>query len=332
MNPGRRLCARRPPILDGVAVGVTMARQIAAGHRIEGWAVSLVLHGLLLSALLPLFRSLPITIAPQPFRWDVTLVQGTQPVDDSMPAPVAEDRNPIASTETSPPLASAASRFEDGVAFTELVGTDSARPTVPTVTEPPPTNLIPSDAPTDISLARQESTASPRPLVDKPAPQNPAPQETDVGLARSIEPPIHQADSPTAAEPISPAPTAVVANGMPAAPEQHPVPAAPVTAAASAEPRPDYGWLQRAVLERLEELKRSSRPFLADSTRLKVLVKAVVSNEGELMEVSVAKSSGFERIDQEAISLVQRAFPMHFDRSLDRPQIVMRIPITYARN
>lgn len=306
-------------------------RQIAARHRIEGWAVSLVLHGLLLSGLLPLFRSLPITIVPQPFRWDVTLMQATQPTDDPIFTPVVEDRNPIASTETSPPLPSADSRFEDGVAVTELVRTDSARPTVPTVTEPQPTNLIQSGAPAGTGLARQEPTVSPQPLVDKQAPQNQAPKEVNVSSAHSIEPPIHQADSPTAAEPSSPAPTTITENGTPAATEPQPVPAAPVTAA-SAEPRPDYGWLQRAVLERLEELKRSSRPFLDDSTRLKVLVKTVVSHEGELMEASVVKSSGIERIDQEAISLVQRAFPMRFDRSLDRPQIVMRIPITYSRN
>jgi protein TonB len=93
----------------------------------------------------------------------------------------------------------------------------------------------------------------------------------------------------------------------------------------------DYSWLQRAVSRRLEELKRSSRPSLGDNARLKVLVKAVVSNTGELMEAEVVKSSGLARIDQEAMTLVQRAFPMTLDESLDRPQVVMRIPITYSR-
>jgi hypothetical protein len=32
------------------------------------------------------------------------------------------------------------------------------------------------------------------------------------------------------------------------------------------------------------------------------------------------------------MTLVHRAFPMPLDRSLDRPQIVMRIPITYSRD
>jgi len=102
------------------------------------------------------------------------------------------------------------------------------------------------------------------------------------------------------------------------------------TAAVSAE-RLDYGWLQQAIFRRLEELKRSSRPSLDDSRHLKVTVKAVVSREGTLLDSSVAKSSGLDHIDQEAMALVQRAFPMQLDRTLDRQQIVMRIPISYSR-
>jgi TonB family protein len=97
-------------------------------------------------------------------------------------------------------------------------------------------------------------------------------------------------------------------------------------------PQTDYTWLQRAVSRRLEALKRSSRPSLDDASKLKILVKAVVSSTGELMEAEVVKSSGLNRIDQEAMALVQRAFPMPLDHTLDRQQIVMRIPITYSRD
>jgi outer membrane biosynthesis protein TonB len=49
------------------------------------------------------------------------------------------------------------------------------------------------------------------------------------------------------------------------------------------------------------------------------------------LDSPVAKSSGLDHIDQEAMALVQRAFPLQLDRTLDRQQIVMRIPITYSR-
>ena len=78
-------------------------------------------------------------------------------------------------------------------------------------------------------------------------------------------------------------------------------------------------------------LKRSSRPSLDESRPLKVTVKAVVSREGILLDSAVVKSSGLDRIDQEAMALVQRAFPMQLDRTLDRGQIAMRIPITYSQ-
>lgn len=61
------------------------------------------------------------------------------------------------------------------------------------------------------------------------------------------------------------------------------------------------------------------------------MVKAVVSREGTLLDSMVVQSSGLDRIDQEAMALVQRAFPMQLDHPLDRQQVAMRIPITYSR-
>lgn len=101
---------------------------------------------------------------------------------------------------------------------------------------------------------------------------------------------------------------------------------------AQTRPQTDYGWLQQALFRRLEELKRSSRLFIDESGRMRVLVRAVVSSTGELMEAEIVKSSGHHRIDQEAMTLVHRAFPMSLDRDLERSQIVMRIPITFSRD
>ena len=83
----------------------------------------------------------------------------------------------------------------------------------------------------------------------------------------------------------------------------------PAEVVSSSAPPTDYSWLQRAIFQRLEELKRSSRPSLDDSRTLKVLVKAIVSNEGHLMDTEVVKSSGLDRIDKEAVELVNGPFP-----------------------
>ena len=113
--------------------------------------------------------------------------------------------------------------------------------------------------------------------------------------------------------------------------ETHPGQAFPKTLSQT-RPQADYGWLQQALSRRLEELKRSVRPSMEESGHLRVLVKAVVSSTGELMETEIVRSSGHHGVDREAMTLVQRAFPMQLDRELDRPQVVMRIPITFSRD
>lgn len=162
-----------------------------------------------------------------------------------------------------------------------------------------------------------------KPTTNRPQASDPRPQHADIPVnSTTAEPSTAQTVAVTSTEASSP----VTETAQPSAP--------PVTAAATDQAsiqRPDYGWLQQAIFKRLEELKRSSRPSLDQSQPLKVMVKAVVSKEGTLLDSSVAKSSGLDHIDQEAMALVQRAFPLQLDRTLDRQQIVMRIPITYSR-
>jgi protein TonB len=157
-------------------------------------------------------------------------------------------------------------------------------------------------------------------------------------LSQASDPPLQQAAPPTRSTTQASQLEAAAATDPPKdstlstdATQPLPVPATASDTTAVSAIRPDYGWLQQAIFRRLEELKRSSRPSLDDSRPLKVLVKAVVSREGILLDSAVVKSSGMDRIDQEAMALVQRAFPMQLDRPLDRQQVAMRIPITYSR-
>ena len=190
-----------------------------------------------------------------------------------------------------------------------------AEPVAPT----PQSGIAPSVA------SRKESTTAS--ISDEPVSNQP----------QASDPPLPQADIPvnsTAAEPATPQAVAISSGGTVQTTEPaHPLlpPAAVSDPEAASTSRPDYGWLQQAIFRRLDELKRSSRPSLDESRPLKVLIKAVVSKEGLLLNSVVVESSGLDRIDQEAIALVQRAFPMQFDHTLDRQQIAMRIPITYSR-
>ena len=302
-----------------------MRVRIAQRDQIGGWGFSLILHGILLSAIWPVFHHLPVPIHPEPFQWNVAFVESprqttmVEPANDAssareFPQTVeAGEQTPALST---PDLPSSARKPKNELTE-RLRESDTVKPMM---AESPPTAfarakseiLQPKPSITETTPVIQETLSIQRDLAEQP----------NTMIATTLIPtePAIRSTSPLEQDqelPTTPAP---------------PLPASPAASGQPSAPRADYGWLQRAVSRRLEELKRSSRPSLDDASKLKVLVKAVVSSTGELMEAEVVTSSGLNRIDQEAMTLVQRAFPMLLDHALDRQQIVMRIPITYSRD
>ncbi|MGQ0556592.1 MAG: hypothetical protein ACT4PN_11695 [Nitrospiraceae bacterium] len=278
---------------------------------LQGWLGSIAFHGLVLLSLFPLFRQSLITIHNEPFHWNVALLQWTPTAHESVQ--VADATTPTVLKQ--PDLTATASHTKR----TTRHATPSIQP-ITSLTRKSEAPITPTSMP-DSPLLVTSPNELPPPLVQAAEPPR-EPTETPVS---SLAETLPQLGTAAAATPIeeSTRPTDAV----------QPLPlsaTAPDTPAASAI-RPDYGWLQQAIFRRLEELKRSSHPSLDDSRPLKVTVKAVVSREGILLDSTVVQSSGLDRIDQEAMALVRRAFPMQLDRTLDRQQIVMRIPITYSR-
>ncbi len=280
----------------------------------QGWIGSIALHGLVFLSLFPLFRQSLTTIPNKPFHWNVALVQSTPTAHKSgqttdVPHPTIAkppDRTPTTShaNHTIHHAAPSAERTASLAQNAEASVTSTSM----------------SDSPSPVSSASETATSSiPNELPPMTQEHEPPRQQTETPIGTAT--PASQLKTATAAAPIeeNTPPTHVI---QPSSASDVPV----VSAI-----RPDYGWLQQAIFRRLEELKRSSRPSLDDSRPLKVTVKAVVSREGALLNFVVVKSSGLDRIDQEAMALVQRAFPMQLDRPLDRQQVAMRIPITYSR-
>lgn len=286
---------------------------------LHGWLGSIVLHGLLTLSFLPLFCQSLITFPIEPFHWDVALIQS---------APTADEL-----VQTADTTKSAIPKQPDRIPTTSHPNRTirHAFPAVEDDTSPAPKIEAP--------VAQKSATDSPSPVTSQSeTATNSIPNELPSTLSKTTEPPRQQTEIPigsTAQEP--PATETVVARAnetSSSTTETAPPSLLPTTTTAidpASIPRPDYGWLQQAIFQRLEELKRSSHPRVDQSQPLKVLVRAVVSHEGTLLDATVVKSSGLDRIDQEAMALVQRAFPIQLDRTLDRHQIAMRIPITYSR-
>ncbi len=284
---------------------------------LHGWLSSIAIHGLiLLSVFLP-FRQSLTTVHTEPFHWDVALVQtiptahkSIQPADVSQPAIPKPDHTSASHANH---------RIRHTVLSTERMTALAPKTGAPVTPKSRP------DSPSPFTSPKEAATTS-------------TPNELSPTLAQSTEPLSQQTETPIGSTtPASPrpetaAPAATLEESTPSTDStQPPAPPTESDIADVSAIRPDYGWLQQAISRRLEEIKRSLRPSLDESRPLKVTVKAVVSREGILLDSAVVKSSGLDRIDQEAIALVQRAFPMQFDRTLDRQHIVMRIPITYSR-
>ncbi len=134
---------------------------------------------------------------------------------------------------------------------------------------------------------------------------------------------------------------------------QEPTPAAPVTAApleaqttasvvregstqVAAAPRAgppakaDYGWLAQSLYQRVVELKRYPHEARLNRWGGKVVLKAVIREDGQLGELRVQESSGYDVLDEEAMRMVREACPLHLKYPLGRPEVAIQIPITYA--
>ena len=101
------------------------------------------------------------------------------------------------------------------------------------------------------------------------------------------------------------------------------------TAPSNAPAKRDYGWLSEAILRRVEELKRYPASARVDRAEGKVVVKAVINEDGSIGEVEVVQSSGYPRLDKAAVETMQQAAPFHLPHPLGQPRMTIKIPMSY---
>jgi protein TonB len=101
------------------------------------------------------------------------------------------------------------------------------------------------------------------------------------------------------------------------------------TAPSSALTKRDYGWLSEAILRRVEELKRYPASARVDRAEGKVVVKAVINEDGDISEVEVFQSSGHPGLDKAAVDTMQQAAPFHLPLPLRQPRMTIKIPMNY---
>ncbi|HQS31673.1 energy transducer TonB [Polaromonas sp.] len=161
-------------------------------------------------------------------------------------------------------------------------------------------------------------------LIEPPAPAAPtapalpkaaAPVEPPRALPRAPRPPPvqprQQAAARPAAPPAPPAPStepppAAVAPAAPAAP----VAAAPTAAAPAVKPAPPSPPAVQLPSSDADYLQNPPPPYPSLSKRLneqgKTIVKVLIGPDGLPQRAEIARSSGFDRLDQAALATVMR--------------------------
>lgn len=94
--------------------------------------------------------------------------------------------------------------------------------------------------------------------------------------------------------------------------------------------RPHYGWLKADLMTQIERMKRYPQFALDNRWEGRVVVRAVIRADGQLLELSVVESSGHELLDRESLELLRRLSPVPLKHPLGAPQVTLRIPINYG--
>ena len=95
------------------------------------------------------------------------------------------------------------------------------------------------------------------------------------------------------------------------------------------QPQRDYGWLRDALWNRIEQLKRYPAQAKANHWEGKVVLEAVIRDDGTIIELKVAESSSYAVLDQEALTAVKKASPLSLKHPLGQPRITILVPISY---
>ncbi|MFO0775514.1 MAG: TonB family protein [Nitrospiraceae bacterium] len=91
----------------------------------------------------------------------------------------------------------------------------------------------------------------------------------------------------------------------------------------------DFGWLRDTLWGRIEQLKRYPMQARANHWEGRVVVEAVIREDGEVVGLHIAESSGREVLDQEAMVVMKKASPLRLKHPLGRSQVTILVPITY---
>ncbi|MDQ1291688.1 MAG: TonB family protein, partial [Nitrospirota bacterium] len=192
------------------------------------------------------------------------------------------------------------------------VKSHEAPPTTAPANIPTPARSVDPPEPLSASTPGSTATSSPEPA---PVPPEPARAQREVPQ-QSMPTPSRTADASTAIDqPATPTSTEMAALTPPAQ---------------STTAKPDDGWLSALMGKWIADLEKHYPATLRmEGVQGKVVLVAVLHENGTLSDVKIAKSSGNALLDQAAIADVEQGPPIKLSRPLGRPQRPIKFSISY---
>ena len=277
-------------------------------YRLQGWAVSAIVHGLALTVAIGLMTQVKPVIPKESFTWDIALVQ-PQRIQETVQAETKPTQKPA--TPTPRPVAPAPRKPQ---MVTQEVQTREVTPVVPREIR----QAVETNQPIQETVA-----VPPRAEVISQVQEE---QSTEVIQATTVEQQTEHV--------IVESPSSLVAEAGPTKPEESVVqePAPQVAVATSPTPvvKVDHGWLAELLRRRLAEIKRYPSTARLNGDEGKVVLRAVIRADGHLSEVKVHRSSGHEALDNAAIESIRLVCPLHMHQPLGTSEVAVYIPIVYS--
>jgi protein TonB len=281
-------------------------------HRhLQSWALSLLLHGAAVVAAITLVSDLHPEPQPEPFRWDVSVAEAPalEQVEKSLLSP-AEPTPTVAQPVEPQPVTKSVQQV------TRQEVRQEAREITPVVQTPVQT-IQAVDRPVQaVETPRQViplETAEPAPTSDAPP------------FVREAEAPATPAVSTEAVSDSPPHPMVVARPAVEATrPAVHELPVRSIPAT-----QVDYGWLAETLWSKVEQLKRYPHMARLNRWEGRVVLRVVIREDGHLLDLAVAESSGHSVLDQDALAILRLASPLTLKHPLGKPQVVVQVPISY---
>jgi protein TonB len=283
--------------------------------------VSAVVHVCGVGAAFSLMTDLPLAPRPEPFRWEVALQKPASPMPRKV-EPRRVERTPVAQrpTESVEQAVREAEPLERQ-AQVQTRTAEQARESLHETGDPiirqaqashmAASRTVPSPMATPTVMASSEDAATQQvQTVAKPQAQQAV-----------VQPQAHIVQDADNAHDVVP-----TAHAAPLV--QH-VPIRERVLRALPHTQADYGWLRDSILARIQQLKRYPSRAKMHDWEGKVVVQAVIREDGSIVDLLVAESSGHEVLDQDALLVVKTASPLTLKHPLGKTQVPILVPISY---